>query len=653
VTAAVAGMPRATRLLAGALLIALVAVLWFFTIPHGILMGDDISLVSQVRHGEYASTIPQALTSASFDRYRPVLAVVFSFIVPLFGNHFGAYEAFNLAVEIACALLVGAIVLRLTRDNEALALGAALAFVISRFAYYNVMQVDGLMEGLGLLFMLLAVRDAADAFALDRYERLKRTVLWYALAVFSDERYVVIGLFVVVAALAHPRARAETRTLAFVTLGAVGVLAAEIVLKTVVFKQHVLIGAGGAPGVIDPGQILGFLGAALANVLGFNVGPDYLSAKDVAGTGAFGYLLGFLVAVPVLALFGAYVAAAVRKGSAGAVRASAVGLALFVPLMITTAITYRQEFRWLYAVDTVFLIAVAFVAIRVEPRRIVVGTAMFALAASIVGAMWYRNFLDNVYYMRSMGIASGVRDAIERDPADPVVVAVHGDSTLPNWVFLRGAFFEVYGIQRTPVRFENDPVPVPGANVLDVEGAGVLLVSGPAGRGKPGAAVAVSGGPSVLPFGKPVRSFTADFDKGTINDTRQVATPTGRGALLMSWPGPTGSVSSLTLLDSFRYHYPPLRIERGMALAFYAGRPYPMGTPTRALVIVNDRGKDVTIYDEPLPLPVTQIDWRRHVIDLSRFAGRTVTVSFGAEATQGNPSAAWVAFGYPTLVAGR
>lgn len=57
VFAAVAAMPRRTRLLGGAAAIALVAIAWFASIPHGILMGDDIALVDAVRHGQYASTI--------------------------------------------------------------------------------------------------------------------------------------------------------------------------------------------------------------------------------------------------------------------------------------------------------------------------------------------------------------------------------------------------------------------------------------------------------------------------------------------------------------------------------------------------------------------------------------------------------------------
>jgi hypothetical protein len=109
----------------------------------------------------------------------------------------------------------------------------------------------------------------------------------------------------------------------------------------------------------------------------------------------------------------------------------------------------------------------------------------------------------------------------------------------------------------------------------------------------------------------------------------------------------------LTLIASFRYRFSPVRIERNTALAFYAGRPYPGGTPTRALVTIRDGRNDVVVYDEPLPLADAKgMKWKRHTIDLRRFAGRNVAITFGAEATGGDQTAAWAAFGYPSLVAG-
>jgi hypothetical protein len=157
---------------------------------------------------------------------------------------------------------------------------------------------------------------------------------------------------------------------------------------------------------------------------------------------------------------------------------------------------------------------------------------------------------------------------------------------------------------------------------------------------------------TVTPFAGTARSFTASFGGGSINNGRDVATPTRRGAFVIAWPGPSGPVQSLTVLASFRYRYPPVHVERGMALAFFAARPYPAGTPTRAFVTATDGGRAVVIYDEVLPPAGAAIGWHRHVVDLSRFAGRDVAFSFGADASRGDETAAWAAFGYPTLIAG-
>ena len=650
----VAAAPPSTRLLAGVLVIAAIALLWFATIPHGILVGDDLGLVYGVLHGQIASSIPQAFTTADADKYRPVLNVLYSFIIPLFGTHFGGYEALNIVIEIVSAIVLAGIILRITRGNQLLALGGALAFVVSRFAYFNVMQVQGLLESVSLLFLLLMIRDAADAFALDRYERLLRTVGWYALAIFTDERYLVTGLFIVVCALLHPQRGARPRVTALTTGGTVAAFLVNVAVKRLIFQTHVLVGTGGTLVQADPSQWIRFTWAALANVLGFNVGPDYLSGLNVAEAGVPGYLLGLLVAVPALALFAGFAVEAYRDRTRRLARDAAIALALFVPLLVSSAVTIRQEFRWLYAPDAIFILAIAAVAAVVNPRTLAVRAAVIVFAASIAGSMWYRNAeINTVFFMNAMGIASGVRDAIASDPADPIVVADHGDASLARWVFRGDKFAAVYGLTATPIMFVREVTDAhPNrANVVSVQGAGVVRAGSPAGAaGAPAVAQVVK--PAIAPFERTVVSFTKTFDKGTINDPREIGTPNKRGAGILAWPGPGpgGTVESLTVVDRFRYTYPPARIHRGEALAFYSGRPFPNGAPTRAFVTVRDGPKSRTVFDEPQPVAdVTGIKWKRHVVDLSGFAGRSVAITFGADAI-GDGTSAWVAFGFAGLI---
>lgn len=156
----------ATRvaLLAGVACVIAVALLWYGTFPRVILMGDDALLVYSVLHGQYALDLPHVFGLVIAQKYRPVFHLILGLIVPVFRTNFAAYEALNLFVELLNAAVLAGIVYVLGRRNVLLAFAAAIAFVVCRFGYYNVIQLFGLMEGLGVLFMLLTVFDAARSY---------------------------------------------------------------------------------------------------------------------------------------------------------------------------------------------------------------------------------------------------------------------------------------------------------------------------------------------------------------------------------------------------------------------------------------------------------------------------------------------------------
>lgn len=615
-------------------LVAIVALVWFFTIPHVILMGDDVVLVYSVLHGQYASNLEQALTTVGVDKYRPVLNVVFAVIIPLFRAHAAAYETLNVLLELANTALLARIVWLLSRRHAALTVAAAIGFVVCRFAYYNVVQVIGVMEGMGILFTLLTVLDAIRAYRENRLWPLARCVLWYALVTFTDERYLVLGLFVVLCVVLHPRMRFERRVSGLLGAGAVGVLVLNVGLKALVFHSAPLTGTGGRA-ISASSTIPYFMWTGLQNVLGFNAGPDYLSGKDVAALGFEGYALGALVAIPALVVFGAYAVAAWRERSLFAARAAVLFAALFVPLLLSSAITIRQEFRWLYVPEAVLFIALAAAAPRARLRRFGPLLAIVAFSASALGAVFYRPFLENVFFMNAMSIASDVHDEIVRAGAAPVAVADHGNASLSNWIFMNGEFFALYGFDANGVQLVAEPADVrrAGTKIISIVGDHAITVERPV--------------PPIAGFRNTVRSFIDTFAQGKLNSRRPVDTPTKTGALLLPWRSGAQTVMTLTVVASYRYTYTvPVRAHE--ALAFYATRPYPNGSPTHAFVTVAARGRHDTVYDQMLqPLPT--IVWDKRIIDLSRYAGSNAQVTFGADAPT-DQNAAWIAFAYPSVV---
>ena len=127
----------------------------------------------EFRHASWAKVFHGLPVDHVGNKWRPLLLLVVRAIVGAFGTSFAAYVALNSIVEVASALTIASITLRLTRGSTLLATLAGCAFVVSRFAYYNLIQVHGIMEGLALLLMLLALRAVVVA-----YQERRLGALW-------------------------------------------------------------------------------------------------------------------------------------------------------------------------------------------------------------------------------------------------------------------------------------------------------------------------------------------------------------------------------------------------------------------------------------------------------------------------------------------
>lgn len=613
-------------------------------------MGDDLVLIYGRLHTDFATALVQALSTAPAEKYRPLLSLFFAIEISIFGAHFGAYQAVNILIELGNGFLVFAIVRRMTNSNVAVAVATTMAFLICRFSFYNILQVFGQMESLGISFMLVAIYFAVESYQGDSIAPQKWTVVAFVAAIFVDERYLSLYPFVIACAFCHPRALRNRRFAASLALLATFAVVLNVVLKTALLRVHVLVGTGGQNIAIDPTQIEGFLWTALENMLGFNAGPDYMSAKDFGSTGGIGLALGILFALAAIVIVGAYFSQLIQRRSPYGIQITIVGLALFLSLLLSTSITFRQDFRWLYAPFTIVLIAMAAASVSLR-TRVMSALCVFACAISVLSAFYYRTFLGNVYFDYSMGVASDIRDAMERAPGVTTTIVDNGDLTYPNWVFGGRHFFELYGLANTPVSFvakaEDIHGSALGADVLRVQGDHAVALAIPSA-----ATQSVTNTPlaNTTPFKGAIFSFAESYQKGTINSDRHVDTPSGHGVFVMDWPSPSGPMRSLTILSTFKYAY-RIDVTTNERLGFVIGRPYGVGTPTRALVTVQDGQRHVSIYDAMIqPAAPEGIRWQRILVSLKKFAGRSVVITFEAESPDGDQTAAWIAFGSPAIL---
>jgi hypothetical protein len=317
---------------------------------------------------------------------------------------------------------------------------------------------------------------------------------------------------------------------------------------------------------------------------------------------------------------------------------------LYFPLLLSASITFRQEFRWLYAPFTVLLISLAGMAGALRANQRAVNAVALALAAvSLYSTAYYRSFLSNVYFERSQIVANEVLDATARTDSRDVIIVTHGDHTLKGWTFVDHMFFNMYGLGAVAIRFVDKLGPSDvtadaqfSPKILDVQGSRVTTVDPST------VALVTATGASY--------DFVQRFDKGTINSHAPVSTPNKRGAFVISWANGGLSAPTLTLLSGFRYSFHEVYVPHDSVLRFAAAKPLTVGASTRGLIEVTDGSRTYRIFQHDFPPSASEsLIWEYFSVSLAPFANRRVTISFGADTLEGNAAGAWVAFARPAI----
>ena len=435
--------------------VAALNVVWFTSFPGRTLMGDDLELLVESRSGGYASGFLRSLTQTGAEKYRPVLTMVLSVMTDAFGGNFTAYRVANLGVHVVNVALVGFLAWRLSRRSRLVTLAAMALVTVSRFNVYFVLQVYGVMEGLALAFMLCMLLAVERAWALGTRRPLLYAYAFFFLAVFTHERFVALGAFLVLTTLVVDvpfRSRLQRVAWAAVPV-AVGV--SNYAAKALFLETHYFTGVGGQRVEFNPGRSAAFVGRAVLNMVGFNTGPDYLSGRNIHALGALGVFLGLALAVPVAALLVHHLVAersSLLRARWAAWRPYVLAAALFGPLLLTASITFRQEYRWLYAPYVAFVLGLSWLLGRTPgPKAVRAGAVLLVLAGGLVVDGYYRHHVErNTYFFAGLRAADSVREEVLEEHrselrSTTVFLVTRGDPTIEGFYLRGGDFFAVYG----------------------------------------------------------------------------------------------------------------------------------------------------------------------------------------------------------------
>jgi hypothetical protein len=393
------------------MVLGVVNVLWFNVFNFRTIMGDDV--YAWALYASHPSFHDLFLT-ASGGKYRPVLSAAQYVLFHIFSSDYQAWVGFNVALNFLIVCLLFALVRRLARGDNFVAFVAALLYITSRFSYYNILQLMGLMEALCILFLVVILYLAVEFMDNDGWWPGLALAGLFLVITLTHERYIALFPFLALLVVLRTGVSWRRKYVLLALLCVSPVL--NVVLKRVVFHTTFLMGTGGQAIGFDPVGVVKFMVHGFANMLWVNWGPDYLSGITMSETGPGPRLLVGLI---VISLVTVVVFAGVRvvhlkdrRERRSEAKGFALWLVLFLSLLLAASITIRQEYRWLYAPFVVCLTYFCYHLAKLQWRTFLkYGVLVLLCVLTVTADSYYKRHEGGVFFFYGETVADSTYDA--------------------------------------------------------------------------------------------------------------------------------------------------------------------------------------------------------------------------------------------------
>ncbi len=394
-------------------ILALFAVnfLWFSTFRFRTIMGDDLYSWSLVAARPSLGDI--FLHDVS-DKYRPIPYLVQSLLFRAFSGDYRSWVAFNTALNCVIVAALFLLIRKLTKGDNIIALLGGLLYITSRFSYYNILQLNGVMEALCLLFLVLIMYVTVKFYEDSRPWAGFALAGLFLLITLTHDRYLALLPFLLLVPLFHESLSRRAK------VGVMALMCAPLVLN-IILKQFILgatlfVGTAGQPLAFSPLRVARFVAAGLANMAWVNDGPGYLSGITFRGMDATWQALVVIISVALLAIVIWMAVRMIRTRDPVVRRREVRGFVLwsvlFLSLLLAGSITIRQEYRWLYAPFVVMVAYFCYQYARLPLRAVLrYGVLAIICVLAVTADGYYKAHEDGVFFMYSEAIADSAYDA--------------------------------------------------------------------------------------------------------------------------------------------------------------------------------------------------------------------------------------------------
>ncbi|MDO4939090.1 MAG: hypothetical protein Q4E54_03915 [Lachnospiraceae bacterium] len=332
-------------------------------------------------------------------RFRPVYWLASWIELYVIGNRIWLIVPINLIILAVTAAVCYFFISDIS-ESRIIAFFSSFAIITSRFSYYDVSQLLGLLESMSMFFAIIICIELFKYMHDGKSIRFYIALLFYLLVCFTHERYIVlIPMFFYVLIVLKDKSILKY------------VIAAVSFVFVIAVRLHfigTLLPAGtGGTEVAETFTIHGFIESAITEfkyLVGFNAGPDYLCGIPWENVDYKIKTLVFAGIALMLIMVICFIIAIIKNKNDGksvkpAFRDSVFFIGFIIGLVASSSVTIRVEMRWIYSsfVILVFFIGYMYGYIRTGSKKQPV-----ALMAIVIVIMLLFS-IEDLYYRQSWG----------------------------------------------------------------------------------------------------------------------------------------------------------------------------------------------------------------------------------------------------------
>jgi hypothetical protein len=385
---------------------------WFYHLGFHTLMGDDLLRWSEISRLNFSDTLTYILDGT---KYRPINDMVHFILFKLFSYNYQLFFYFNILFNFIVITALFFLVRSITDNNSLVAFCASLAYLTCRFSYFSILQINGLMESLSLLLLILIVYYVTIFIKTGEYKYVISISSLNFLIIFTHERYIVLTPFLLLVTFLFRRS-----TKPIIKKGALFLVSFPLLLnlfmKKVIFKIPFFQRALNAKLDTDLFSILKNIQSGLLKVLGLNNGPEFLNIISFSNADANIRITSILLLTLTLLVFGISLFRLFKLSSSEQKKELKIffsWLVLIFSLLLSASVGFIQEQRWLYSSYVVFLIYFSYLISRLSSKKLA-ALKYFLLALfcflTIKNDIYYKSFLTNLYFVRANNISDSLYD---------------------------------------------------------------------------------------------------------------------------------------------------------------------------------------------------------------------------------------------------